>query len=195
MTEGILRRTVLKTVAAIPLAFTFGLLASPFLRFLRPTLKPLDILGQSDQPLAEPPIPTFTDKDFPAPWTCIEFMFNQKYIEYNPEAKEIRKIPGFIVKLPTGDVVAYSRICPHLGCIFNFVKEPADVAKNYNYKAPDKPEDQHPYFACPCHLSVYDIANAGKVVSGPAPRPPRKFEVKKVGESYQVIALEAGSIA
>jgi Rieske Fe-S protein len=44
-------------------------------------------------------------------------------------------------------------------------------------------------------LSVYDIANAGKVVSGPAPRPPRKFEVKKVGAEYQVVSLEAGSIA
>jgi len=195
MTEGVLRRTVLKTVAALPLAATFGLLASPFLRFLRPTLKPLDVLGQSDQPLAEPPIPTFTDKDFPEPWTCIPFMFNQKYIEYNPEAKEIRKIPGFIVKLPTGDVVAYSRICPHLGCIFNFVPEPSDCAKGYNFDPRSLPGGGRPVFACPCHLSVYDIANAGKVVSGPAPRPPRKFEVKKVGASYEVVALEAGSIA
>ena len=116
-------------------------------------------------------------------------MFNQKYLEYNPEGKEVRKIPGFIVKLPTGDVVAYSRICPHLGCIFNFVKDPDECAKGYNFKP------NGPVFACPCHLSVYDIAQAGKVVSGPAPRPPRKFEVKKEGGSYKVVALEAGSIA
>ena len=195
MTEGVLRRTVLKTVAALPLAATFGLLASPFLRFLRPTLKPLDVLGQSDQPMAEPPIPTFTDKDFPEPWTCIPFMFNQKYIEYNPEAKEVRKIPGFIVKLPTNEIVAYSRICPHLGCIFNFVPDPAECAKGYNFNPNTLPGGGRPVFACPCHLSVYDIANSGKVVSGPAPRPPRKFEVKKVGDNYEVIALEAGSIA
>lgn len=189
MTDGIKRRTVLKTVAAIPLAVTFGLLASPFLRFLRPTLGPLDILGKSDQPLAEPPIPSFKDSDFPEPWTCIPFMFNQKYIEYNPEAKEVRTIPGFIVKLPNNDVVAYSRICPHLGCIFNFVKDPIECLKGYNF------QPAGPVFACPCHLSVYDIAQGGKVVSGPAPRPPRKFEIKRDGDKYEILSLEAGSIA
>ncbi len=189
MADGTSRRLLLKTVAAIPLAATFGLLASPFLRFLLPTRKPLDILGKSDQPIAEPPVPSFKDTDFPEPWTCLPFMFKQSYIEYNPEGKEVRQIPGYIVKLPTGDVVAYSRICPHLGCIFNFVKDPAECAKGYNFTPTG------PVFACPCHLSVYDIANAGKVVSGPAPRPPRSFEVKKVGEEYQVLTLEAGGIA
>lgn len=189
MSDGVKRRTILKTVAAVPLALTFGLLASPFLRYLRPTLKPLDILGQSDQPTAEPPIPTFTDADFPTPWTCIPFMFNQKYVEYNPEEKEVRKIPGFIVKLPNNDIVAYSRICPHLGCIFNFVNDPAECAKGYNFK----PEG--PVFACPCHLSVYDIAQGGKVVSGPAPRPPRRFTIENVDGKMQVTNLEAGSIA
>ncbi len=189
MADGTSRRLLLKTVAAIPLAATFGLLASPFLRFLLPTRKPLDVLGKSDQPIAEPPVPSFKDSDFPEPWTCLPFMFKQSYIEYNPEGKEVRQIPGYIVKLPTGDVVAYSRICPHLGCIFNFVKDPAECAKGYNFTP------NGPVFACPCHLSVYDIANAGKVVSGPAPRPPRSFEVKKVGEEYQVLSLEAGGIA
>lgn len=189
MSDGVKRRTILKTVAAVPLAMTFGLLISPFLRFLRPTLGPLDILGKSDQPLAEPPIPTFTDADFPEPWTCIPFTFNQKYLEYNPELKEVRTIPGFIVKLPNGDVEAYSRICPHLGCIFNFVKEPEECAKGYNYKPAG------PVFACPCHLSVYDIAHGGKVISGPAPRPPRKFQLKKEGGKIEITSLEAGSIA
>ncbi len=187
--DGTSRRTLLKVAAAVPLALTFGLLGSPLLRYIRPTLKPLDLFGKSDQPIAEPPVPTFKDSDFPAAWTCIPFMFNQSYIEYNPEGKEVRNIPGFIVKLPNGDVVAYSRICPHLGCIFNFVKDPEECAKNYNFLP------KGPVFACPCHLSVYDIADGGKVVSGPAPRPPRKFDLKKEGDSYQVLTLEAGGIA
>ena len=37
------RRIFLQSIAAIPLAATLGLLASPLLRYLRPTLKPLDI--------------------------------------------------------------------------------------------------------------------------------------------------------
>lgn len=189
MAESQTRRTILKTVAAVPLAATFGLLASPFLRFLLPTRKPLDVVGSSDQPVAEPPVPVFTEEELKDTWTCLPFMFKQSYIEYNPEGKEVRQIPGFIVKIPNGDVVAYSRICPHLGCIFNFVKDPNECAKGYNFKPAG------PVFACPCHLSVYDIAQGGKVVSGPAPRPPRSFEVKKVGSTYQVLTLEAGGIA
>ena len=193
--EPTTRRTLLKTAAAIPLAATFGLLVSPLLRFLRPTLKPLDVIGPSDQPVAEQPVPTFTDADFPDEWTCLPFMFKQSYLEYNPEGKETRQIPGFIVKIPGGDIVAYSRICPHLGCIFNFVKDPAECAKGYNFDPRSLDPKGRPVFACPCHLSVYDIANGGKVVSGPAPRPPRKFEVKKVGTAITVTSLEAGGIA
>lgn len=189
MDDGVKRRTIFKAIAAVPLALTFGLLASPFLRFLRPTLEPLDILGPSDQPEAVEPIPKFTDADFTSEWTCLPFTFSQKYVEYNPELAEVRTIPGFIVKLPNGDVEAYSRICPHLGCIFNFVSDPEECAKGYNFKPAG------PVFACPCHLSVYDIAQGGKVVSGPAPRPPRKFQLKREGENIEVTSLEAGSIA
>jgi Rieske Fe-S protein len=186
--EGTNRRIILKTLAAIPLAATFGLVISPLLRFMRPTLKPLDVFGPSDQPGPEEDV-FFNDTDFPKEWTCLPFMFKQKYIEYNPEGKEVREIPGFIVKLPSGDVVAYSRICPHLGCVFNWVPDPNECAKGYNFKP------QGPVFACPCHLSVYDIAQGGKVVSGPAPRPPRKFDLTKVGDKYKIVGLEAGSIA
>ncbi len=188
MTEGTTRRRMLQLAASVPLAVTFGFAFSPLFRFLLPTRQPLDLLGPSDQPRAVEPV-LFTDADFPEPWTCIPFVFQQSYKEYNPEGMEVRKIPGYAVKLPNGDVVAYSRICPHLGCIFNFVKDPDEAAKGYNFR----PEG--PVFACPCHLSVYDIAQNGKVVSGPAPRPPRKFEIKKEGGSYNIISLEAGGIA
>lgn len=188
MIDGTSRRTLLKTIAALPLAGTFGLLASPLMRFLRPTIKPLNILGISDQPKPKKDV-IFSEKEFPEAWTCLEFMFEQAYLEYNPEEMEVRKVPGFAVKLPDGKVVAYSRICPHLGCIFNFVKDPNECAKGYNFKP------QGPVFACPCHLSVYDIAQDGKVVSGPAPRPPRKFDVKTEGDQIKIVSLEAGGIA
>lgn len=188
MPEGTSRRFLLKTAAAVPLALTFGLVASPMLRFLRPTIKPLDLLGPSDQPAARKDV-SFSESDFPDAWTCIPFMFEQSYQEYNPEGVEVRRIPGYAVKLPNGEVVAYSRICPHLGCVFNFVKDPNECAKGYNYKPAG------PVFACPCHLSVYDIAQDGKVVSGPAPRPPRKFTVRTAGDKISIVTLEAGGIA
>ncbi len=189
MTEGTSRRFLLKTAAAVPLAFTFGLAISPMLRFLRPTIKPLDLLGPSDQPAPLKEV-SFDESDFPEPWTCLPFTFAQTYKEYNPEGMEVRKVPGFAVKLPTGDIVAYSRICPHLGCIFNFVKDHDEIAKGYNYAFAERP-----MFCCPCHLSVYDILNGGKVVSGPAPRPPRKFDIKKEGTKIVIASLEAGGIA
>src|SRR5438105_4453488 len=133
--EGTSRRILLKTVAAVPLAATFGLAFSPLFRFLLPTRRPLDLLGPSDQPAPLKDV-KFTDADFPDEWTCIPFVFQQTYKEYNPEGQEVRKIPGFIVKLPKkngGDVVAYSRICPHLGCIFSFVKDPMETLKGYNF--------------------------------------------------------------
>ena len=191
MTDGTSRRVLLKTVAAVPLAFTFGLAFSPLFRFLLPTRNPLDLFGPSDQPAAVVPV-TFDDKDFPTPWTCLPFTFQQSYKEYNPESQEVRKIPGFAVKLPSGDVVAYSRICPHLGCIFNFVNDAEEASKGYNYHPASW---DGPVFACPCHLSVYDISQNGKVVSGPAPRPPRTFVVEKKGSTISILSLEAGGIA
>src|SRR5262249_38621119 len=174
MNSSISRRFLLKTLAGVPLAATFGLAISPIVRFFRPTIGPLNLFQPSDQPRAAIES-TFAQTDFPEPWTCIPFTFQQSYVEYNPEGHQVRKIPGFILKLPAGDIVAYSRICPHLGCIFNFVKNPDDCAKGYNYRP------SGPVFACPCHLSVFDIAQGGKVVSGPAPRPPRRFDLKTDG--------------
>ena len=47
----------------------------------------------------------FKDSDFPEAWTCIPFVFKQSYIEYNPEGKETRMIPGFISQ------ITYRRCC------------------------------------------------------------------------------------
>lgn len=52
-----------------------------------------------------------------------------------------------------GGIVAYSAICVHAGCL---------VAA---WKAAER------HFLCPCHGSVYDPADRGRVVMGPAARP------------------------
>ena len=58
---------------------------------------------------------------------------------------------------PDGDVIAFSIVCQHLGCVVGYAAS--------NSKA------SGPAGACPCHGSVFDLVNGGKVVSGPAPRP------------------------
>jgi len=58
---------------------------------------------------------------------------------------------------PDEDVVAFSIVCQHLGCIVGY------EASNSHTPGPAG--------ACPCHGSVYDLVNGAKVVAGPAPRP------------------------
>lgn len=182
------RRTVLKTFAAVPVALTLGVAGTLTLRYSKPTARPLDLFGPPDAPTPAKDV-VFSDADFPEAWTCREFTFQQNFVQFNPEGNEVGNIPGYIVKLPKGDIVAYSRICPHLGCVFRFVEDPAECEKDFNYRP------NGPVFACPCHLSVYDIAQGGKVVSGPAPRPPRKFIIERSGNEISIVDVEQGSIA
>lgn len=82
--------------------------------------------------------------------------------------------PNFLVKLgikaengvgPDGDIVAFSQICQHLGCIYGFVESGSSPSCDSSYKA------SGPVGYCCCHGSVYDLAAAAKVIGGPAPRP------------------------
>ncbi len=68
--------------------------------------------------------------------------------------------PAVLVHLSNGDFVAYSAVCTHQGCT---------VA----YKGGQ--------LACPCHGSVFDPANGGAVVNGPAQRPLPEVPVKVQG--------------
>jgi menaquinol-cytochrome c reductase iron-sulfur subunit len=56
----------------------------------------------------------------------------------------------WVVKRSDSEVMAYSPICPHLGCHYDW--DPRDSL-----------------FKCPCHGSVFTID--GRVVAGPSPRP------------------------
>ncbi|MDZ4834622.1 MAG: Rieske 2Fe-2S domain-containing protein [Candidatus Melainabacteria bacterium] len=183
------RRTILKLIAGAPLVATFGLLASPFLRFLRPTLKPLDIVGQSDQPLAEPPIPTFIDKDFPAPWTCLPFTFYQKYLEYNPELAEVRTTPGFIMRTAKNEIVAFSRICTQ--CRH---QQPVNFLRD-THEHNCITQSKTPVLCCPCDCSTFDPNDNGRVLGGPASRPLRRMTVAFDGEYYTITGLEQNGIA
>jgi menaquinol-cytochrome c reductase iron-sulfur subunit len=64
---------------------------------------------------------------------------------------------AWVVKNPDGKVVAFAPACTHLGCAYHW---DADTSK----------------FLCPCHGSTFGID--GTVLSGPAPRPLDRFEIK-----------------
>ncbi len=99
--------------------------------------------------------------------------------------------PNVLVKLgqratngvgPDGDIVAFSLICQHLGCIWGFLPPGKSPPCNMAYTAAE------PVGYCCCHGSVFDLTNAARVVGGPAPRPQPQvtLEVDSSGAVYAV---------
>jgi cytochrome b6-f complex iron-sulfur subunit len=69
----------------------------------------------------------------------------------------IGQTPAIILNVRGKGILAFSRVCTHLGCLVKYY-----------------PEKQ--LFICPCHAGEYDLE--GNVVSGPPPKPLEKFSVK-----------------
>jgi nitrite reductase/ring-hydroxylating ferredoxin subunit len=66
--------------------------------------------------------------------------------------------PAILVRLPGGELRAFSQQCTHLGCVV--------------YWSPDRER-----MLCPCHDGVFD-ARTGEVVSGPPQRPLGRIDVE-----------------
>jgi len=69
-----------------------------------------------------------------------------------------KPVPGGVG--PNNNIVAYSAICQHLGCLPPSIK----------FYPPGSPSINgiDSYILCSCHGSTYDPANEGKVIRGPA---------------------------
>ncbi len=216
--HGFDRRKFIKLVTALPILGAAAALVSPLLRFLKPNVEPFKIYAPTldDAPKGEAIIAATTG-EIAKPWDFKYFVFTQKYPQYTPEGYKAANVPGVVVRLPNkvklpwewakdvgkqpdlaeSDIIAFSRICPHLGCIFNYVANFKEVTAGYGgYQPPES--RQHALMACPCHLSIYDPADPalpGRVLSGPAPRPPRTFLYRLEGANIVVTDVEAGGIA
>jgi len=66
---------------------------------------------------------------------------------------------------PDGDIVAFSNVCQHLGCIYGFQAPGTSPPCNTTFVATG------PMGYCCCHGSQYDFLNGAAVIGGPAPRP------------------------
>jgi arsenite oxidase small subunit len=99
--------------------------------------------------------------------------------------------PNILVKLGTkakggigadGDIVAFSSICQHLGCVYGFEAAGSSPACNRSFRA------DRPVGYCCCHGSVYDFTNGAAVISGPSPRPEPQviLEIDNSGNIYAV---------
>ncbi len=220
------RRSFLRLLTAVPALAALAGLVSPLLRLLKPNVEKFRIYAPTvhDTPRGEA-IVAATLSEVARPWDFKYFVFTQKYPQYTPQGYKAANVPGVVIRLPrkirlydpaTGrgplawarqigrtpqvtdsDLVVFSRICPHLGCIFNYVPDYREITAGYGGYVPP-PERRHALMGCPCHLSIYDPADPqvpGRVLSGPAPRPPRTFLFEVRGEEIVVTDVEPGGIA
>jgi cytochrome b6-f complex iron-sulfur subunit len=77
----------------------------------------------------------------------------------------VNNIPSIIINTPDKGFIVLSKICTHLGCLVEYDKNKSRLL-------------------CPCHAGVYSLD--GNVVSGPPPKPLRKFPVKVEGEEILI---------
>jgi Rieske Fe-S protein len=207
------RRNLFRMLIGIPVIGGAVAAISPVLRYIKPNESPWGVpLTAGDTPRGGAQI-VGTTAALAKPWDYFFFTYVQKFVQYDQTGYEATNIPGLAIKLPhkvrfvntqgfdgylgETDIVLYSRICPHLGCIFNFIPDWHNVTSGYGGFVPPHFE-QHALMACPCHFSIYDPAypgDPGNVISGPAPRGARYFRFKVQGPNIVVTDVEVGAIA
>ena len=79
------------------------------------------------------------------------------------------KSTAWVVKLADNQAIAFSPQCTHLGCAYHW-------------------DENNKNFLCPCHTSTFDME--GKVLSGPAPRPLDRFQVRIEGTKLLIGDLQ-----
>lgn len=78
------------------------------------------------------------------------------------------KIPDSRRDWQVGGILAYSKICTHVGCPISLW------------------EQQTHHLLCPCHQSTFDLGNSGVVVFGPAARSLPQLPISVDAEGYLV---------
>jgi menaquinol-cytochrome c reductase iron-sulfur subunit len=101
------------------------------------------------------------------PGTPEEMVFRRTRVDGWKVTSE--KSTAWVVKTPDTKVLAFSPQCTHLGCAYHW-------------------DESNKNFLCPCHTSTFAID--GTVLSGPAPRPLDRFQVKVEGPKLLIGELE-----
>jgi len=202
------RRTLIRALLGIPILGALLVWLNPLLRFVKPTTGPGELAPAPEQPISEPLVVGSLD-EIAEPWSHKEFVYLQETPEYTLARTQRSEVPGFVVRLPdtapgievtrpdgsTAKILVVSRICPHLGCIFQYVTNVERIRTFYQHPR----AEERPHFGCPCHLSVYDLMQTqviagrpvqGRVVAGPSPRPPRGFTFTVHSDQVIVTGVE-----
>lgn len=79
---------------------------------------------------------------------------------------------------------AFSRMCTHLGCPVNMIRDTEVLALTFNYRA------DHPMLGCPCHFSVFDATEQGQALFGKALYPLPRVRLSESGGVLYADGLE-----
>jgi arsenite oxidase small subunit len=95
------------------------------------------------------------------PWSAVEFSVDL----------DGQQQPGIVIRLPGDRWYASSLICPHAKCTVRYFSDVDAARDTFDV------DTKTPVLGCPCHFSVFDVADGGKVIHGPAPSPPLQLHV------------------
>lgn len=122
--------------------------------------------------------------DFKEEWAEVHF-------SYDHRPCTVLRIPQAVeggLSAGTVHYVAFSRICTHLGCSVNLVKDQEVLAFAFNYRAPQG--EGHPQLGCRCHFSVFDPLKAGEAVFGKAHSPLPRVRLEVRGKHLYATGIE-----
>ncbi len=167
------RRNFLKLLLTLGVASTVGSLASMFrvLNYLPPPVQ--------TGPLAWPVVTLGN----------ISSLEPSKPLQFNYPLVDT---PAVLIKCgtaaengvgPNSDIVAFSNLCQHLGCVYAALPVGASPPCNSSFVAPI------PQGYCCCHGGQYDFRQAAKVVGGPPPRPVPQVVLKFDSNTGDISAI------
>jgi ubiquinol-cytochrome c reductase iron-sulfur subunit len=83
-------------------------------------------------------------------------------------ATDLPEAPAVLIRGDDGGYRAFSKVCTHAGC-------PVALYRHASHQ-----------LICPCHQSIFDVQNAAKNISGPAPRPLPALALDVDAEGYLI---------
>jgi len=134
----------------------------------------------------EGPTVAGTVEELSKPWAANKFKF------VKPFTREI--IDAMVIRLPGGDLWAFSLQAPYGTCQLEYVTDLAALASAYRFRA------VHPMVVNPCDSTVFDPLKVGtldgntwargQIVQGGSLRPPIAIDVKVSGRSIVAVGIE-----
>jgi hypothetical protein len=137
-------------------------------------------------PIHDGPSVAATVDELSKPWAAKKFNFVKPITQEN--------INAIVIRLPSGELWAFSLQGPFGRCGLEFVTDPATMASKYHFNA------SHPMVVNPCDSTVYDPMKLGavggntwvrgQIVQGSSLRPPISIDVKVRGRSIVAESIE-----